>query len=87
MRTLPRTTENERWYRVRGKRRRPRVIQQPGRDAGNPTRSSGPSEAARSEGTEPQTRSKRAQRPREGRGEGQVDEPAAEQLLAHPAQW
>lgn len=29
MRPLPRTTEFERWYRVRGKRRRPRVIFQP----------------------------------------------------------
>jgi hypothetical protein len=67
-----RTGDNEVWYVKRGKRRRARVVVQPAGDAGTSTRSSRPSEAAGSERTEPQAARKRAQRPREGHGEGQV---------------
>jgi hypothetical protein len=87
MRTLPRTGENEVWYQVRGKRRRPRVIVQPGRDGDNPTRSSRSSEATGSERTERKARGKRTPGGREGSGEGPVTEPAADELLAHPATW
>jgi len=77
-----RTGDNEVWYRVRGKRRRPRVIVQPGRDGDDLTRASRPSEAAGSERPEVKTRSTRAPRPREGHGEGQVDQTEIERLGA-----
>lgn len=75
-----RTDDNEFWYRVRGKRRRPRVIVQPAGDGDHSTRSSRPSEAAGSERLEPQAARKSAQRPREGRGEGQKDQRTSDNL-------
>ena len=68
-----RTAENEVWYTRRGKRRRPRVVVQPGRDADHSARSSRPSEAAGSDRTEVKATRKSAQRTREGSGEGQDD--------------
>jgi len=70
MRPLPRTTETERWYRVRGKKRRPRVIRD--NPPGTPATPSGGKdrEAIRgssSEGDVPtQTRHRRPGGSREG---------------------
>jgi hypothetical protein len=87
MHTPLRMGDNEFWYRVRGKRRRPRVIYQPTGDGDNPTRSSRPSEAAGSDRTEAKAGRKRAHGGREGSGEGPNAEPAAVQLLGNPATW
>lgn len=82
-----RTGDNEWTWTVRGKRRRPRVVVQPGRDSDHSIRSSRPSEAAGSERTEVSPPAKRAQRRREGHGEGQLDPVEAELRGDDPAPW
>lgn len=80
-RPLPRTTETERWYRVRGKRRRPRVILQT--TEGRPVSPSGgkAGEAGRGSSLEPQATDKGDPGGREGRGEGRR---RAGQLAVNP---
>lgn len=60
------------WYRVRGKKRRPRVIAQPGRDADHPARSESASEAPARERTEVKARRTSNPGGREGHGEGRL---------------
>lgn len=70
-RPLPRTTETERWYRVRGKRRRPRVIWQPTEGRQDSPSGGKAGEAGRGSRSKPQATSKGNPGPREGTGEGQ----------------
>jgi hypothetical protein len=87
MRPLPRTTDTHRWYRVRGKRRPPRVIRLD--DRWKPaTPSEGKArEASRGSSPKGDVPTRTSQRRREGTGEGDVSRETSQEELAHPAQW
>lgn len=76
-RPLPRTTETERWYRVRGKRRRPRVIFQPTEGRQDPPPEGKIREADRGSSPDAAPADKGNRRRREGSGEGERTEPGA----------
>lgn len=69
-RPLPRTTETERWYRVRGKRRRPRVIFQPTEGRQDTPPEGKTREAGRGSSSDAAPADKGNPGRREGRGEG-----------------
>lgn len=76
-RPLPRTTETERWYRVRGKRRRPRVIFQPTEGRQDTPPEGKNAEGVRGSSSKGDAHTQTGRRRREGTGEGQRTEPGA----------
>lgn len=86
-RPLPRTTETERWYRVPGKRRRPRVIWQP--TEGRPDSPSGAKDREAIRGSSPKGDAPKqtSRRRREGTGEGEPAPAEGWRPTDEPGTW